>query len=98
MTAEPDRIRSLRAAIERAENHQRQLFESDAELQHARRRLGDHLERLGGRDPESERQRRDLDRTLAVNAGEGRRLGQELEALRAELAAAEQGADDTATF
>jgi len=89
-----DEIAKLRAAIERAETQEREFMAAEAELEHAGRRISDQLERLGGRDPVSERKLAELRRTRDINTGDSRRLREHLRDLRRELAAVETGAGE----
>jgi len=97
MSGDEDEIEKLRAAIEKAETQERELMAADAELHHAGRRIGDQLERLGGRDAESERKRREIRENIAVNAKERQQLQDRLKDLRRALAEAEKpgGSSDT---
>jgi len=70
---------------------------ANAELEHAGRHLNDQLERLGGRDPESERKRRELREIIAVNAKARQQLLTQLQALRRALAESEKSIGSSGT-
>jgi len=92
-----DETAMIRDAIERVETQERELMAANAELEHAGRRINDQLERLGGRDPESERKRRELREVIAVNAKARQQLLTQLQALRGALAESEKSIASSGT-
>ncbi|MEM1200720.1 MAG: hypothetical protein AAGI06_15580 [Pseudomonadota bacterium] len=85
-TLEPgaSRIR-LEQLLETAEKTRTQLAEALSEFRHTGRRVGDRLERLGGRDLDLERQRGLLDENVKLTQSELDKTDAQISKIRREL-------------
>ena len=86
-TLEPDaqRIR-LEQQLERAEKTRAQLAEALSEFRHTGRRIGDRLERLGGREVDLERRRGLLEENVHLTQSELDKTDVQISKIRRELA------------
>ncbi len=73
---------SLRAEIEKLETRRRQLDLALGEFEHEARRVGDALERLGGRSPEHEARAKSLAKNRGLTERDLRRNAEALARLR----------------
>ena len=85
-TLEPDaqRIR-LEQQLERAEKTRTQLAEALSEFRHTGRRIGDRLERLGGREVDLERRRGLLEENVQLTQSELDKTDVQISKIRREL-------------
>ena len=85
-TLEPDaqRIR-LEQQLERAEKTRAQLAEALSEFRHTGRRIGDRLERLGGREVDLERRRGLLEENVQLTQCELDKTDVQISKIRREL-------------